>query len=73
MLRKILKCRNNLWLHLSVIIIVYILIQVFDKYLKFDYALELGLIIYLLFVLLSFFVNFTKYYQRRDERKNQKR
>lgn len=73
MLRKILKWRNNLWLHLSVIIIVYILIQVFDKYLKVDYALELGLIIYLLFVLLSFFVNFTKYYQRRDERKNQKR
>lgn len=73
MLRKILKWRNNLWLHLSIIIIVYILIQVFDKYLKFDYALELGLIIYLLFVLLSFFVNFTKYYQRRDERKNQKR
>ncbi|AUR51201.1 hypothetical protein [Aquella oligotrophica] len=73
MLRKILKWRNNLWLHMSVIIIVYVLIQVFDKYLKVDYALELGLIIYLLFVLLSFFVNFTKYYQRRDERKNQKR
>jgi hypothetical protein len=61
MLRKFLEWRNNLFLHLAVIFIVYILVQVFDHYLKFDYAMSLGLIIYLLFVLLSFFINFSKY------------
>lgn len=73
MLRKFLKWRNNLFLHLAVIVIVYILIQVFDHYLKFDYAIGLGLIIYLAFVLFSFFINFNRYSKRRDQRKNQQR
>ena len=73
MLRKFLKWRNNLFLHLAVIFIVYILIQVFDHYLKFDYAIGLGLIIYLVFVLSSFFINFGKYAIRRNQRKNQQR
>jgi|GEM_PF-5783282 len=65
MLRKLLKWRNSLWVHLVVIILFFLLIRIFDKYIRVDLALLLFLLAYLFLVLISFFTNLRKYLRRK--------